>query len=520
MMFAGAQHFRSRPAAVSSIALLLLVLFSTGSGAPAIAQEGTPVPGGRFFTEAGGDAGGFLITDSDGVPFWTAYQRLGGSTLLGYPASRRFELNGSVYQLTQASVLRRGPEGTVTLADTFDLLSEAGQDHWLEQSKGVPLAVPLDKFQNTSATAEQRLAWLTQPEIADRYFANPSPERIPEWSRDDAIRLYGLPMSRPIVFGPFIAQRFQRVALQLWTAETTNGAAVGHVSAVLGGDLLKEARLVPAAALEPQSLDEFNDSIVRLGESSPTPTPVPTSMPTRTATVLPTATATPLPKVTILSRHAITGKEQGGYSADDVFVRGEVRNDSAAPVAWDVTTSLHDASGRTVASAQMSKTYGFRPDVYGLELLPGEVQPYQLVIEKAPPFTTFSVTASATEWAQSGCCNLRGTSARLPGTFSLRSIPTPTPYFRGLAPPTPTGRTSAYPVRQLTGSMTNNTSHPVTPHLVVWYLDGSGRVVYADVIHPRPAPLYPGITASLEVATSLLDAASAKWIVWGQWAQN
>ncbi len=40
-----------------------------------------------------------------------------------------------------------------------------------------------------------------------------------------SIELYGLPMSRPERFGPFISQRFQRVAFQLWVEEVPGSPA-------------------------------------------------------------------------------------------------------------------------------------------------------------------------------------------------------------------------------------------------------------------------------------------------------
>jgi endo-1,4-beta-mannosidase len=47
---------------------------------------------GHFFTQASGlvagrDPSGFALTDADGIPFWTAFQQLGGVAALGYPAS-------------------------------------------------------------------------------------------------------------------------------------------------------------------------------------------------------------------------------------------------------------------------------------------------------------------------------------------------------------------------------------------------------------------------------------------------
>jgi hypothetical protein len=50
------------------------------------------LPGGRFFTQANGwplgaSNAGFAVTDAEGIGFWSAYERYGGSDALGYPIS-------------------------------------------------------------------------------------------------------------------------------------------------------------------------------------------------------------------------------------------------------------------------------------------------------------------------------------------------------------------------------------------------------------------------------------------------
>ena len=99
---------------------------------------------------------------------------------------------------------------------------------------------------------EIRLAWLTNDKIKARFFANPNSSEITSWSEDRAIELYGLPMSYPEKHGPFITQRFQRVAFQLWVEEVAGMPEPGTVVRVLGGDLLKEACLIPSHALAPE----------------------------------------------------------------------------------------------------------------------------------------------------------------------------------------------------------------------------------------------------------------------------
>jgi hypothetical protein len=78
-------------------------------------------------------------------------------------------------------------------------------------------------------------------------------DRVPErWHpTESAIQVYGLPMSRPEQHGPFVTQRFQRIALQKWTEAVSGMPPVGTVVAVLGGDMFKEAGQVPSSAAEP-----------------------------------------------------------------------------------------------------------------------------------------------------------------------------------------------------------------------------------------------------------------------------
>ncbi len=77
-----------------------------------VQPEDFPVPYGHFYTQAtpGLEGGqGFSITDAGGIAFWSEFLRLGGVTELGYPLSRRFALDGEVYQLVQGGLLRWEP---------------------------------------------------------------------------------------------------------------------------------------------------------------------------------------------------------------------------------------------------------------------------------------------------------------------------------------------------------------------------------------------------------------------------
>ena len=211
----------------------------------------TPLPvqgndSGKWYSEAGQGRGGYWITDADGIGFWSSFQALGGVDALGYPASRRFRLaDGFEYQATQGALLQWRPElGRAVLANTFELLQAAGKDRWLDEAKAVPRPIADDgSGGNWAAARATRLGWLTNDAIRARYMSPGSTDR--------ALELYGLPMSRPEQRGPFVVQRFQRIVFQQWIESVPGMPAPGTVVRVLGGDLLKEAGLIPAAAMEP-----------------------------------------------------------------------------------------------------------------------------------------------------------------------------------------------------------------------------------------------------------------------------
>jgi len=203
------------------------------------------VPGGRFYTQAGSGRGGFAIVDDAEAAFWTAYQNFGGVEALGYPASQRFELNGFLYQATQASLLQRHPAtGEVRLANVFDMLGAAGFDAWLDAYRQIPLS--------REWLGDRGLAW---PDIRDRHLAilEPYPpllarfRAVPDW-----INRYGLPMGVHEL-DSVVVVRGQRAAFQLWKVDVP-WAKPGAVTIVLAGDLAKEAGLVPTEAQMPEPI--------------------------------------------------------------------------------------------------------------------------------------------------------------------------------------------------------------------------------------------------------------------------
>ena len=212
-----------------------------------LADAGAPdfsVIGGHFYTQAGSGEGGFAIVDDADGSFWTAFQAFGGVDALGYPASRRFELNGFLYQATQAALLQRDPvSGGVRLANVFDMLSAAGFDAWLEAFSQIP--------PSRDWAGDQGLAWEA---IVARHLAILYPyasllarfQAVPDW-----INRHGLPMGvheLPSV----VVVRGQRAAFQLWL-EDVPWAAAGTTTVVLAGDVAKEAGLIPAEAQVPEA---------------------------------------------------------------------------------------------------------------------------------------------------------------------------------------------------------------------------------------------------------------------------
>ena len=273
------------------MATFVLVLALPGQGYAQAPPPDEPVPGGHFYRQTGGGNGlGFAITDADGMPFWSTFQQLGGTAALGYPISRRFVRQGFTYQATQVGVLQYRPDsGTVVLANIFEWLEQAGRDPWLKATKGIPAPMG-DGATSFDEAVEIRMSWLTDEAIKQRYLAPPSDELAAGWGRNQAMQLYGLPASRPEKAGPYIAQRFQRIAFQHWVDTAPGLPAVGTITPVLGGDLLKEAEVLTGLAIVPHAIDE----------SAPVVVP-PTATPTPAATAVPAATPKPPPP-------ALTGK--------------------------------------------------------------------------------------------------------------------------------------------------------------------------------------------------------------------
>jgi hypothetical protein len=243
-----------RPVAISSRSGNTLKLALQGGnyvlklGAPRDRGADYELPSGHFFTQTNGRAespAGFAVTDADGIPFWTAFQTLGGADVLGYPVTRRFELDGFVVQGFQKSVLQWRPDKReFWFLNTFDALHDRGRDDWLEVYRQTPR--PADTAADSGLTWERvvarHLAMLdkTPPALKQRFLADP------HW-----LDHYGLPTAVQ-EFSNSVVVRAQRATLQYWK-ETVPWAAKGSVSVANGGDLAKEAGLFPWLAVSPEN---------------------------------------------------------------------------------------------------------------------------------------------------------------------------------------------------------------------------------------------------------------------------
>src|SRR5579884_3750904 len=200
---------------------------------------------GTCFAEAAQGKGVYCVSDVGGILFDDAFQWFGGVNALGYPSTQRFVQGGLIYQATQGAVLQWRPDyGHAVLANTFEWFTDAGKDDYLLSVDGIPKPIRDDGSGGDWQKARQiRLSWLTDDAIRQKFLSAGSVDR--------AIDLYGLPMSKPERHGPFITQRFQRIAFQHWVESVPGMPPPGSVVRVLGGDILKQVGMIPGSATQP-----------------------------------------------------------------------------------------------------------------------------------------------------------------------------------------------------------------------------------------------------------------------------
>lgn len=208
----------------------------------------TDLPSGADWDVAGGhfykQAGGYRVVDDGAARFWSEFNRLGGVDGLGYPASRRFTWDGFVVQVFQKAILQWRPEvGQAYFVNVLDRLSATGKDDWLLVARMTPR--PLDPSPDTGlpwpeVVARHQALLDRDPAIKATYFADPDP-----------VGRFGLPMSAEDMGAAFVV-RCQRAVLQRWKSDQP-WARAGQVTVANGGDLAKEAEILPADALAPES---------------------------------------------------------------------------------------------------------------------------------------------------------------------------------------------------------------------------------------------------------------------------
>ena len=204
------------------------------------------LPNGWFFTQTAGrdGVGGFAVTDEGDIRFWSEMKRLGGVQAIGYPISRRFNQRGFTVQAFQKGVLQWRPEvGAAWLTNVFDDLHDAGKDDWLLVRRSTPR--PIDSSIDIGKSWPQVIAArieLLRPQAAVM-------RRYREVG--DPLTFFGLPTSRVEDMGNHYAVRLQRAVIQLWKVDVP-WAKAGQTTVANGGDIAKEAELLPADAATPQ----------------------------------------------------------------------------------------------------------------------------------------------------------------------------------------------------------------------------------------------------------------------------
>ncbi|MCL5957967.1 MAG: M1 family metallopeptidase [Chloroflexi bacterium] len=203
------------------------------------------IPQGHFFTQANGEPlgqskKGFSVVDDGSAAFWTEYRRLGGVDGVGYPISRRFLWNGFVSQAMQKGVFQWRPEaGRAYFVNVFDEMSRRGMDDWLKAFRQTPSSVDW--------SSDGGRAW---PEVVRSHQAlleaNPA-IKAAYFGVNDPVNLFGLPVAYADM-GNNVTLRAQRAVIQQWK-EDVPWAKAGQVTVANGGDIAKEAGLLPQEAM-------------------------------------------------------------------------------------------------------------------------------------------------------------------------------------------------------------------------------------------------------------------------------
>ena len=212
------------------------------------------IPNGHFFTETNGapprsSAKGFAVTNDGGMPFWAEFQRLGGTSNVGYPLSGRFRWLGRETQVFQRAILQWNPTLRQTqAANILDELHNQDKDQWLFEAHATPkpLSADFDRGRSVAEAARSRLALLDGDPAMQAFYQ----------ATADPMTLYGLPASLITDMGSHYALRLQRGVLQRWKVDQP-WARAGQVTAANSGQLAAEAGLMPPEPLQPQAAPQL-----------------------------------------------------------------------------------------------------------------------------------------------------------------------------------------------------------------------------------------------------------------------
>jgi rare lipoprotein A (peptidoglycan hydrolase) len=205
---------------------------------------------GHFFTQGNGlpsgtSQAGFELSNADSIPFWDAYQKMGGSKQLGYPVSVRFQWQGTTNQAVQQGVLQWDPAGKrVAMMNLMDLFAASGKDDWLRGTYHVPSI--LDQSSENGLPFPQIMArrvdlLQSNAKIASLYR-----------SASDPLSLYGLPTSSATDMDVAVVMRTQRNVLYHWKTTTSLGNA-GTTTSGSPGEMLRSSGLVGSDVFQPQN---------------------------------------------------------------------------------------------------------------------------------------------------------------------------------------------------------------------------------------------------------------------------
>lgn len=309
------------------------------------------IGGGWYYTQTGSDTGkGYVIIDFRGFDFWSGFQQLGGVPAVGYPVSGRFILDGFMYQATHNVLLQWDQaSSSVKVANTFDMLSDAGYDAWLEAYRQIPRSFDWsadDPINDWEGTVQNHLTTIFEPQPGDapqlgaaraalkeRFLSNP------EW-----LLHYGLPLAIQD-FGSMVVMRAQRVALQYWNVRTDWGASPGDVTVVHGGDLAKQAGLIPAAATYPLDVALAVQGAFRPPVGETTSLPAPTGAESSLDIVrIPTGGLSD--QFSIVGTPTVIESPHGNYR---IYV--QLRNDFSLVLSGAIEVHLLDARGADLTHA-------------------------------------------------------------------------------------------------------------------------------------------------------------------------